>query len=272
MTRTLSLFILASIVLAGCATPSVMPAPATKAGLDRAIDMKAEYAFSHVERPLDEGNTIIYHQAFGGSVAVGALFGPIGVAANIAMISSRTSDDVQKLSGKYAFDVAKTFEQSLRNRLPLAPVVTKGQSVVLTPRLLMVKTENDDILLGCLLMSDEKDVGGLAWPRRYVHQTDLSVPFEEFSTGLSDARKADMDKGMTSCLDSTAQMYADDSAGKLMPAEEDNAITFRSEFLTPRIAFDLWGKQAAATDERVIVRSTNGLFSFPQSKVKITRN
>lgn len=74
----------------------------------------AEASANHMMRPLNDTNTILYEQSFGGGgVGLGVLLGPLGVAANIAAIEGRTEKEAALLHDKVGINPQELLKQAL---------------------------------------------------------------------------------------------------------------------------------------------------------------
>src|SRR5438067_504639 len=258
----------AAILLAGCAAPQLQPVPAMTAAPSYSIGPNplVEKTFDHMRRPLDEGNSVIYLQSFGGGgVALGALLGPLGVAANMSMIGNNTDADVALLKGKIPLDPRTLFSEVAAEQPALAPASGAGKSVRLTPLLDVVKQESDELWFGCSLLVDYSATG-TNWVGKYVYQLPLSYPKADVVRGLSEQQLKDLADQARNGFRALAQLYLDDAAGKLASERE---VKFRSAFIWPRFNFELTGKDLPSGAERKNIRIPGTIYSLPRDLVQL---
>lgn len=261
-------------MLTACATPTVMSEPIVRDGADRAINRDFVSAESHVQKNFPNNKAMVYHQeSGGGGVAVGVLLGPIGTAANIAMINSRTNGDMEKIGGKYDYDVFGNFEKIARQQSSLGEAITKGKTVGLAPRLVFVKNDDDDnVMMGCTLIVDQRELDAAAGFDNYIVQTTVKLPFDEFVQGVSETRKSEMDNSAHACLEEVAKLYLNDIGGKYLPDEKSPSFALSSKYLTPRITIPLWVKSVSSDEEKVILRTTFALMELPKKEINLAPN
>ncbi|HVE52127.1 MAG TPA: hypothetical protein VNB23_01955 [Ramlibacter sp.] len=102
-------------LLAACAAPQprVMPA---RTAIDAPYALERSPLLdqtSHTAMHLDRERRILYQQSLGGGgVGVGLLLGPLGVAANIAMIEANTKADVAKAGYRALLDHLSARQQA----------------------------------------------------------------------------------------------------------------------------------------------------------------
>lgn len=269
--RKLAVLALASVLVAGCATPPPDNVPATPTPPSYSIGPNPLVVkeFGYATRALDDKNSIVYLQTFGGGgAAVGVLLGPLGVAANMSMIGKVTDDDVLMLKGRITVDPVAVFGDIAREYPAFASPSAATNSVLLTPLLNVVKQENEDLLFGCTLLVDYSAVGA-TWVGRYAYQLPVRYAKAAVAQGLSAEQQALLAEELRAGFRVLARLYLDDAAGRLPRGGE---VKFRSTFVQPRLDFEITGKQLPGEPDRLNVSIGYGrIYSLPRdpSQVKV---
>lgn len=261
--RLLALPLLAA--LAAC-TPRFLAVPTHQKEPAHAVAPEAdlEARFNHTLQPLDDAKTVLYLQTFGGSLGVGLLLGPIGVAANIAAVRNKTNEEVTMLKGKLPWSPAAIYAEAAKGRPELASAVGSG-SVRLSPQLLVVRVKDDALLLGCALTVDQRPTGQ-EWKATYYFQTRQKLPLADAVKGLPAERLLAVEAELRAGFRAVTELYFDDLRGKLGPGKE---ITYKSEFVTPFTAIEFKGMELPGPADRAVIRAVGGMFSLPRELVEV---
>lgn len=253
------------LVLTACA-PRFLAVPTFTKEPAHAVlpEADVEARFNHMLKPLDEAKTVHYLQPYGGSVGVGLLLGPIGVAANIAAIDEKTTEEVAMLSGKLPWSPASLYAEVARTRPELSEPA--GQEVVrVSPQLLLVKTDGEMLLLACVLQVDHRSVGQ-EWRGSYVFQTRQKFTLTEAARGLTPAQVRAGEAELAAGFRALTTIYFDDLRGKLGPGMD---IEYKSRFVTPNMDIALKGKRVAGPEDRLVFRSVGTMYSLPREAATV---
>ncbi|MBB5019289.1 hypothetical protein HNQ59_002587 [Chitinivorax tropicus] len=210
---------------------------------------------THTLRPLNESKDVLYAQNFGGGgVGLGLLLGPIGVAANIAMIKSQTDQDVEKLTTfKKIKSEALFSESAVENKLDL-----KNSGLNVSPYIYLQKTESNEgelkIVPAAAIYIEMSDAERTR-RNRYVYQLDREFTLEQLAS-LSETEVIKLQSDFKKSYSHLISFIKSES-------DSDNAeIKFDSKFITPRLEFELSGKLINDSNGRVWVRLPDGVFSL----------
>lgn len=223
--------------LAGCV--SLQPyQPAQGLGIGHAFAMGPYPAeLDHMHGFLDAGHTILYMQnQGGGGTAVGLLFGPLGVAANIAAIKKQTERDVTALQGKLPVDAGRLFADAAAGLQGLSFDGGAGAPVV-SPVLLVEKVDETHVRFAALLHVQGKQ-GGKAWSRQYMYETPDVYTNEQLAEGLESGQMERLSADVREGFAWTAATFASDISGTFHPIQKK---VLRSSFVTPRTEIPLNG-------------------------------
>lgn len=242
--------------------PIVTPAPSYSVGPNPLV----EKSFDHTSRPLDDKNSVVYLQSFGGGGTALGLLGPFGVAANISMIKNNTDADVALLKGKISLDPQAIFAEIFREYPALINGTDKNKSVRLTPLVNVVKQENEQLLFGCSILVDYTSTG-TSWVGRYMYQIPLEYSKTDVAKGLSSDQNKMLIDQVKKGFRALARLYLDDVNGGL-PSKRD--IKFKSKFVSPRFAFELVGQELRSDGKRVEIRSVGAVYSLLKDMTQIT--
>lgn len=259
--------LLAALNLAACASPQMMAVPTDAKSPTHAIGPSpvVEQGFNHTVKPLDDKNSVIYLQSFGGGGVGLGLLGPLGVAANIKMIEANTDADLVLLKGKITVDPQSVFSTISQEFPALSLVANQDKAVRLTPLLNVVKLEDEQLLFGCTLVVDYTPTG-TSWVGRYVYQIPLRLAKSDVANGLKPDQQREMDEAAKAGFRALARMYVDDMNGKL-PSKRD--LRFKSSFVMPRFSFEMIGQEIASDDARIGIRSIGVVYSLPKEMTQI---
>lgn len=268
-------FVIALLVCACTSAPLLAkqpPLPSTPPLADNTEFLIATYseheaALSHMIRPVNASNSILYEQQFGGGGAgVGVLFGPLGVAANMAAIKKRTESESQALFGKVALDpvalLASLFEEAAIARAS----ETSATTFTMKPHVNIVSQGNEKVWIAAGIdVSDSSE----PWTGKYLAQLPGEWPLGELTAGLAPERAQALEVQVRAALREALQLYLDDAAGNLKGTEK---VNFTAPYMSPRIKFQLYGMVLPSDEARKVFRSIGGIFSFPAGQAEVTKH
>ena len=219
----------------------------------------------HMMRPLREDNSIIYEQNFGGGgVATGVLFGPFGVAANIAGIKKRTEAETAELAGKLPIAPLELFGAALA-KTPLAAASADNLAAVqFKPSLGVISVDGENVEFAATLFVDHRPAGK-KWTGKYVWQLGPRHARSAVAAGLSEADIATLRTELAAAYDELLRFYLADSRGELAAPQ---IVKFRSAFMSRRFDFLLQGMEIPASPDRLMVRFMDSVFSLRRDSVK----
>lgn len=215
----------------------------------------------HMNSHLNSDRNILYTQMFGGGGAgVGVMFGPLGVAANIAMIRSVTSSDTQQLLGKLDIQPVQALQRAAAQKsLNLKPAGT-GADQQLTPYLYLIKTSEHSVSIGAAVIHET----GVNTPAKYMVQLPGSYSLGQLAS-LDAAGQADLqarvDRGFVQLL---SYFASEGSSGF-----NEQSTRFRSAFLSPRHDFEMQGTLVGREDGLTWIRTVGGVYGLQNDALNI---
>ncbi len=214
---------------------------------------------------LDDAREVLYVQSFGNSVAVGALFGPLGVLANIAATKAATEADQAKLKGKIQVSAGLAFREAAKETgLPLDAKRTDG-GVNFSPYLHIVKLSDGNVLLASALIVEAPTPDALLPHARYLYQLPLRYTVDDLSLATQ-AAVAEIGKQLQTGYIELIRFYLRDKS-EAMGSEK--TVKYKSDFLSPRFDFEQGGKIAAENAERIWIRHAIGIAAILRPNVTI---
>jgi hypothetical protein len=269
MRYSLGVAVLTFMLLAGCAggpPPVQPPVPAeAKAKGVSAVRSAVLDKTDHMTAHLDDAREVLYVQSFGNSVAVGALFGPLGIMANIASTKAATEADQAKLQGRIPVHASQAFREAAQDTgLPLGPKWTEG-GVNFSPYLHLVKLGDGKVLAASALVVEAPTPGAFFPQARYLYQLPLGYTVDELSLATP-ATVAEIDKQLQAGYVELIRFYQSDKS-EAMSGEK--MVKYKSDFLNPRFDFEAGGKIAAENAERVWIRNVFGIAAVLRSNITI---
>jgi len=256
-----------AILVTACATPQYQQVPTTEKTAGHELG-KSELLQSsdHMTRQLDDKQSILYFQNFGGGgAAVGVMLGPFGVAANMKMIESATEEDAALLKGKFNFDPVEIFSHQSGAMALLNNGAVLGKKAKISPYFYVSKTEDEQLLMACALLVDYRPTG-TEWQGKYMYQLPLKYAKTDVAKGFSDDQRAALVREVTAGFQSLAKLYVADRRGDLGTGAE---VKFKSDFVSPRFNFEMIGLKLPATDGRVNIRTYGAVYSLPAGWVQV---
>lgn len=226
----------------------------------------AEASPNHMMRPLNEANTILYSNNFGGGgVATGLLLGPFGVAANVKSIQTRTEKEAAELSGKIAIDPLKLFSTAMTEAGLAIAAADNTAAPSIKPRLDVISLDGDNVVFDVAITVDQQPAGK-NWAGRYFYQLDVRYPRATVAQGLTGEQTQALEQLALQGMRELVKLYQDDGSGKLTAS---GVIKFRCDFLTPRFKFKLQAQQLPAPEGRTVVRMPQSIASVLSSQVQL---
>jgi hypothetical protein len=258
-----------SLMLAACATtppaPTLRPKAANEVGYVLAKSPQTQQT-SHVMQHLDTDKAVMYQQDFGGGVGLGLLLGPLGVAANVAMIEKVTSADVGQLKGQVDprpviifSEVAKAKGWSLLN----ADSAQAASQPQVTPYVLVSKIAADQLALSSIVLIEQGD-GPTRWSGRYLYQLPGTYSVKGLAA-LGPAQKEAIRAQVKQGYEQLVEFIAAESQSRL---ERERPATFFSKLLTPRIEFDFTGSLVEDHGDVVWFRTGTAVYGLRSDGVK----
>jgi len=261
-------FILAT---SACAAPKFLAPPpkldAMPAHVIIAPHGDDEKRFNLNLQPLDDAKSIIYRQEYGGGgVAVGLMLGAVGVMANRAAIKNETLADVELLKNKLPVRPLALYQDVATEFPELAIPAAHTKAVRIIPEVLVVRTDDEMLLIGCRLIVNYTSVGR-PWIAIYTYQTDLKFPKAEVAQGLNPEQATKLRGQLRHGFLSLTGLYLDDVKTQSAPGK---IVYFKSAFLTPRIMRSMVGQEQKGPGDRVVLRGRRGVLSFPRASVELS--
>lgn len=209
---------------------------------------------------INSDRNIIYTQPYGGSLGVGILLGPIGVAANVALIDSATKADVQKLFGKVQIDPKQSFSKAATSA---GMDLIDASETRVTPFILITKVTESSINIGVGLMSEQAG----RKPTKYMYQLQNSYTIEEFAS-LDKARQEDFYSNVDGAYGKLLSFYLKDAENS---ASVESKVEIKSSFISPRFVIPMPGTLAKSDDDVTWVRTLIGTYGLQSMNSSITR-
>lgn len=261
--RVLASLLIASLV--GCASTPQMQQSRPVTAQSVALGKSALLAeTNHTVKALDADRTILYTQNRGGSLGVGLLLGPLGVAANIKAVEGLTDQEAARLSGKFVLKPIEALTQAAGAiSFPLASS-SNGSDSQLTPFVQISKTDETIWHVSAHLLLEGAS-GSSKWIRRYQYQLPGSYTLEKLASLDAAALgelQASTKQGYTALL-KHIQGETDASV-----ATEQKAIA-TSAYLTPNFVYGQYASVIRNEGERVWLRTVGTVVSMETSGVKI---
>jgi hypothetical protein len=229
------------------------------------------YENDELRRFLDDKHSILYMQnQGGGGVAVGLLFGALGVLANAEMIKKQTTQDAEALKGKLSVDVKQLFKATLASVPSLMPEQSDASAPHFSPVLYVEKIDDDHIRFASLLYVSN-EVSGKKSVRQYIYELPESYSKSELQSGLTTDQATRLDADTQEGFKWIVSTYLSDQAGTFNPQEKG---VIHSDFLTPRTQIPLNGYRFDAGSDRIgfatVTRVATTIYSLPADAATIT--
>jgi hypothetical protein len=269
MRYSLGVAVLALMLLAGCASgppPVQPPVPvAAKAKGVSAVRSAVLDNTDHMTVHVDDAREVLYVQSFGNSVAVGALLGPLGVMANIAATKAVTESDQARLKGKVPLSATKAFKVAAQETgLSLAPERAEG-GVNFSPYLYLVKLSDGNVLMASALVVEAPTPGAVLPQARYVYQLPFRYSIDELEALTPDG-VAEIGNQLQAGYAEVIRFYQNDKPEAI---NQEKLVRYKSDFLSPRFDFEMGGKIAAESPDRIWIRHVFGVAAVQRSNITI---
>jgi hypothetical protein len=218
---------------------------------------------NNMTKHLDKEKRILYYQPFGGGgAALGVLFGPIGVAANGAMIEANTNADVAAMYGKILVEPREIFSDvATQNGLSFSAIQNEN-SPRFTPYLYIPKLENGTLLVASALII-ERGNGANRWRGKYMYQLPVSYSVAALSEPDENVNEQ-LRKAAAIGFGKLLRMIRNENQETL---SQEQSITFHSDFLNPRFNFEGRGSLVANDTDIVWVRTIGGVFAIQKGNI-----
>jgi hypothetical protein len=262
-------FITCVCVQAHAKQPPLLSTPPLSGPTEFVIGTYSEHeaALTHMMRPLNASNSILYEQQFGGGgVGAGLLLGPFGVAANVAAIKKRTEAEAQALFDKVALDPVALLAGLLEEAAIARASETSPTTFTMKPTVRIVSDGKESVWIAAGI-----DVSDSAkpWTGKFVALIAGQWPRSELTNGLSPDRARELEEQVKVAMREALHLYVDDAAGKLQGTDK---VIFSAPFLSPRIKFDQYGIVLPSDEAHKVFRSTWAVFSFPAGQAEVTKH
>lgn len=228
---------------------------------------------TRLETHLDEQKHVLYFQNFGGGgAAVGALLGPLGVAANIKAIESNTTKNVDVLRGKVQADPLLAFKSAASRANVVVQEQSNGTTVRATPYVYVVKMQEEPQALAiaaALIIESPSNkpskrknaVAEPQWRNKYMYQLAGSYTVTSLAAmdaGAQQNLEMQLESGYASIL---ARLARD----TVELAAKEKQVKFKSAFLVPRFDFEQIGSLVAEEGEIIWIRNPTGVYGIQRS-------
>jgi hypothetical protein len=248
-----------------------MPSPVIEVGTVYGVASfsAAEAAPNHMTRSLSTDNSITYEQNFGGGgVATGVLFGPFGVAANIASIKHRTEKEAAELNGKIAISPLELFQKAAAEAgLAIAPQLA-DKAVILKPSLSVASIDGENLGFAVTLVVDQHPAGK-DWVGRYIYQLRPQFARSAVAAGLPQQDLDALQHEAATAMAEVLRLYQADGRGELKGTQR---IRFKSPFVSRRFSFQLEAEEIAGPqNDRFLVRFPLSVYSLSRDGVSFEK-
>lgn len=257
----------ATAALVGCGTaPTLQGARPASAQNQQYGLAKSEVVArtDHMTQHLDDGKSIVYYQNQGGGGAgLGLLLGPLGVAANVKMIESVTTGDVEKLKGHIRLNPEAALQQAAAaTSFALQPTSAAG-SVNVTPYVLVSKTDETTFNVSSIVLFEGVD-GEKKWTRRYQYELPGKYTLDSLAA-FTDASSAELQSASVAAYAALLRHIADEKDAAIA---QEKKITFTSAYMTPRFEFEMMGSLVGEKEGRVWVRTVFGVIAIAPADIQ----
>jgi hypothetical protein len=250
--------------------PKVMPSPQLAADEKQIVSalLPNEASGTHMIRPLNAENTIVYEQNFGGGGAgVGVLLGPLGVAANIAAIKGRTEKESGEIFGKLSLDVLPVATAALEAQgLALADPADASRALI-KPALHLISIDGENVQCSVSIFVDHNPVGR-KWTGRYTYQLPPTFARSAIAAGLPETDLEQLRQHIAAGFAEIARLYAADARGELKDGKQ---VKFWSDYLSMRFDYQYVGMEIPGEADRLLVRMPLSVVSLVREQVRFTK-
>lgn len=218
---------------------------------------------NHMLQPIDNINSIIYFQNYGGGGAgLGLMLGVIGAAANTVMIKSKTMNDVNVLKGKLSFNPKEIFVSAAKSEGFNISENETSTKTKISPYIYISKTEGENLLIVSAALIEQGD-GKAKWVGKYMYQLPIQMTLSELS-------KLDTEKSQklqTSITEGYKKIISKIATEKSFVSASELEITFKSNLLSPRFDLEMLGSLMEKTDGVTWIRTSGGIYGIQNSNI-----
>jgi hypothetical protein len=143
---------------------------------------------------------------------------------------------------------------------------TAPQALSLSPYIYVTKTDGEQLLTGTALLVETKPGEKGNWIGKYMYQTDLKLAKADLADGLSDAEPASLEQALTEGVEQLMQIFLTERRGSM---QTEQAITFISDFVSPRFKIEMVGDKLSSGADRVNIRTVGAIYSLPRKGVEV---
>lgn len=255
--------LLFAAILSGCASAPVfqtsVPKTTNLSGFELGRSPILDVT-NHIIQHANSGKDILYSQNFGGGGVALGLLGPLGVAANIGMINTNTTKDVEQIKNKITLSPKNIFSQVASKEL------TEGGSggkikPQISPYLYLIKIDDEKILMASGLIIEQSEE---KWTGKYLYQLAQTTTLQELAK-LDDAGTKRLEAAVADGYEKILKQIKTEHA---QTSQTGKQIHFKSSFFTPRIEIESIGMLIAKNDQVTWVRTNSGVFAVQNNFIK----
>lgn len=215
---------------------------------------------SNVVNHLDADKNIIYTQSQGGALAVGLMFGPLGVLANMKMVEAKTKADTALLINKLDVKPRAMFADAAQKAGLV--IGTSPQAARLTPYLYVSKVGEGRVLVSAALIVEQPSTAD-KWVGKYMFQTPRAYTLEQLSS-LDANGSRELNQAVATGFSRLVQHLRDEKPGQ---AEFEKKIVFNSRMLFPVADLELAGSLVSDETDLVWLRTVGGVYALRKTDV-----
>ncbi|MFT5085388.1 MAG: hypothetical protein ACI9Y1_003449 [Lentisphaeria bacterium] len=221
---------------------------------------------NHMFMRLSDEDDIVYRQNYGGGGStVGLLFGAFGLASNIFGIQNNTEKDVKLLHNKINVKPVDLFKKS--SRLHDVDFASGNSAPVkICPFIFVTKTEEEKLLFASGLVVETAVSSSSKWVGKYKYQTVIKMSKDDVADGLNEEEYIRLSLALQQGFDDLLELYLADRDGKLLP---ERALSFKSDFVSPRFNLEMVGEAMPSKEGRVNIRTAGVVYSLPEESVTL---
>lgn len=262
--------LLSAMLLAACAggPPRIHPVvpDEVKAKGNSAVRSAMLDETNHMTVHIDEKKEIVYNQSFGNSVAVGALFGPLGVLANIAATNAVTESDKSKINNKITLAPSSAFAEAAKTSGLQLKQDKATEGANFSPYLLLTKLEDEKVLFSSALLVEAPTPGAIIPQVVYRYQLPTVLNIEEIES-ITPQKLEALDQQLKTGYVELIKFYQTDSKTKF---DSEKLFKLRSNFMNPRFDFEMPVQVISDADDRIWIRTMTGIASILKTNATLT--
>ncbi|WP_157355022.1 hypothetical protein [Methylotenera sp. 1P/1] len=219
---------------------------------------------NHLQKGINEDNTLLYFQNQGGGGLALGLMGPFGVLANMKMIEANTNKDLAQLRGKLMPNPHVAFQQAADSLQMVIENKPSPQDIRVTPVILISKTDPSTFHISAITFFEggsDKD----KWTHRYQYQLPDQYTLEQL-VNLTTAQISDIQTQSAAGFTAILRQVNEETDVNIA---KEKKIIFESAYFSPRWTYEMLGSLAGEKDGRIWVRTFGGLTAINPKDVKI---